>query len=66
MTWELPKTVESIPADARVCWNCRHCMRWTATPDRWVGRCMEKEAADFAAYIWLERDSCAYFERMEP
>jgi hypothetical protein len=54
-------TVEDIPAKARVCWNCWLCMKWTAYPGKWVGCCMNKDATDFGAYIWLERDTCAYF-----
>jgi len=62
MTWQMPKTVESIPTKSRVCWNCRHCAKRTMYPGYWVGRCMKEGAADFGEYIWLERDTCGYFE----
>ena len=63
MSWQLPLTVEAIPAGARVCWNCSHCAKWTKSPGSWVGRCMgEKRATDHGAYIWLERDTCGYFQ----
>jgi hypothetical protein len=62
MGWTLPLSIEAIPPNSRVCWNCWHCMKWTAHPGSWVGRCMEERNADFGAYIWLERDTCGYFE----
>ena len=63
--WQLPKNVESIAANTRVCWNCRHCMRWTATPGSWVGRCLQPNATDYREWVWLERDSCGYFCQAE-
>ena len=60
--WQMPATIEQIGERTRCCWNCMHCMRWTATPGSWVGRCMEKRSGFFPEYIWLERDSCGYFE----
>ena len=59
--WHLPENIESIAANTRVCWNCRHCFKWTATPGSWVGRCLQPGAADELQWIWLERDTCGYF-----
>ena len=62
MSWQLPLTVEAIPAGARVCWNCSHYAKWTKSPGSWVGRCLKTGAADELAWIWLERDTCGYFQ----
>jgi len=63
--WHLPENVEAIAVNTRVCWNCRHCMRWTATPGSWVGRCLQPNATDYREWVRLESDTCGYFSASE-
>jgi len=55
----------SLVTGRRRCWDCWHCLKWTATPGSWVGVCGMRGAADWNQYVWLERDTCGYFEISE-